>query len=86
VAANDKQVGGTHYQSTIQHWDYVMANNLGYMEAQIIKYVTRWRKKNGVQDLEKALHFLEKLIEWETHKELAPSVFAPDEGELRYPE
>lgn len=62
--ANSRQVGGGHYQEQgIQHWDYVIANHIPYMEAQIIKYVSRWRAKNGLQDLEKALHFLEKLIE-----------------------
>ena len=63
MSANEKQVGGEHYKSPIQHWDYVLANNIPYMEAQIIKYLTRWRKKNGLQDLEKAQHFLTKLIE-----------------------
>ena len=63
MAANERQVGGTHYQAEIQHWDYVLANGLGYLEGQITKYVTRWRKKGGVEDLEKARHYLEKLIE-----------------------
>ncbi len=61
--ANDKQVGGNHYKSSIQHWDYVVANDLDYFQAQITKYVTRWKNKNGIQDLEKARHFLEKYIE-----------------------
>lgn len=61
--ANDKQVGGTHYRSSIQHWDYVLANDLDYFQAQITKYVTRWKKKGGIADLEKAGHFLEKYIE-----------------------
>ncbi len=61
--ANSTQVAGSHYRSEIQHWDYVIANDLGYFEGQITKYVTRWRKKNGVQDLHKARHFLQKLIE-----------------------
>lgn len=61
------QVGGTHYkEQTLQHWDYVLLNNIPYMEAQIIKYVSRWRGKNGIQDLEKARHFLDKLIAWES--------------------
>ena len=68
--ANDTQVGGEHYKSPIQHWDYVLANDIPYMEAQIIKYVTRWRKKNGFQDLAKAKHFLEKLMEH--HTPIAP--------------
>jgi lipopolysaccharide biosynthesis regulator YciM len=63
MAANDIQVGGEHYKGTIQHWDYVIANDLSYLEGQITKYVSRWRKKNGLQDLQKARHFLDKLIE-----------------------
>lgn len=64
--ANDKQVGGSHYQRlAIQHWDYVLANTLPYLEAQITRYVSRWRNKNGLQDLGKAAHYLEKLIEHE---------------------
>jgi hypothetical protein len=61
--ANDEQVGGSHYRSPIQHWDYVLANNIPYMEAQVIRYVTRWRRKGGLEDLRKAQHFLRKLIE-----------------------
>tara|TARA_R110000868_G_scaffold114309_4_gene306301 strand:- start:205 stop:492 length:288 start_codon:yes stop_codon:yes gene_type:complete len=60
--ANARQVGGTHYRSGIQHWDYVIANELDYFQGQITKYVTRWKKKNGVDDLLKAQHFLEKYI------------------------
>jgi hypothetical protein len=63
MPANDKQIAGTHYKSTIQHWDYVVANDLDYFQAQITKYVTRWKKKNGIDDLRKAAHFLEKYIE-----------------------
>lgn len=63
MSANNKQVAGDHYKSSIQHWDYVVANDLDYFQAQITKYVTRWKKKNGIQDLKKAQHFLEKYIE-----------------------
>ena len=64
VTANDTQVGGNHYKRMkIQHWDFAISNNMGYMEGQITKYISRWRDKNGLQDLEKAQHFLEKLIE-----------------------
>lgn len=68
TSANDRQVGGEHYKADIQHWDFVLANGLGYLEGQISKYVTRWRKKNGMQDLYKARHYLEKLIEVEEAK------------------
>lgn len=64
MSANEKQVGGNHYQQTsIQHWDWVAANDFDYFQGQITKYVARWKKKNGLADLEKALHFLEKYIE-----------------------
>jgi hypothetical protein len=67
--ANERQVGGNHYQAPFQHWDLVQRLGLGYFEGQVTKYVTRHRKKNGRQDAEKALHFLEKLIEL-SHQDL----------------
>ena len=64
MSANDHMVGGDHYQKQkIQHWDFVAANNLDYFQGQITKYVARWKDKNGLQDLEKAKHFLEKYTE-----------------------
>lgn len=63
MSANDKQVDGQHYQKPIQPWDYITLNRLGYLEGNIIKYVTRYREKNGMRDLEKARHYLDKLIE-----------------------
>lgn len=63
MKANERQVAGSHYTGDIQHWDYVWANKLDYFQAQITKYVTRCHKKNGVEDLKKAQHFLEKYIE-----------------------
>lgn len=63
MTANDHQVGGSHYQKAIQPWDYIVANNLGYLEGNVVKYVSRWRDKGGVQDLHKAMHYLQKLIE-----------------------
>jgi hypothetical protein len=62
--ANDRQVAGDHYKSkAIQPWDYIAGNNIGYLEGNVIKYVSRWRDKGGVADLEKARHYLDKLIE-----------------------
>jgi hypothetical protein len=62
--ANEVQVGGAHYKSAKnQHWDFAADNRLGYFEGQITKYIARWRRKNGVQDLKKALHFATKLME-----------------------
>ena len=65
VNANARQEGGTHYkQLTIQPWDYIVSNNLGYLEGNVVKNVTRWQTKgNGVQDLLKARHYLDKLLE-----------------------
>ena len=68
MTANEKQVGGEHYKSAIQHWDYAASHEFDYFQGQITKYVTRWKKKNGLQDLEKALHFLEKYIELQRTK------------------
>lgn len=63
ITANEQQVGGDHYKTEIQPWDYIVANNIGYMEGNIIKYVSRWKEKGGVEDLKKAQHYLWKLIE-----------------------
>ncbi len=63
MTANDEQVGGTHYKSGFQHWDFVYLVELGYLPAQITRYLARWRKKNGVEDIEKALHYMEKYME-----------------------
>jgi len=68
MSANEKQVDGTHYKSTIECWDYILANNIGYLEGTAIKYLTRWRKKGGLNDIKKAIHFLEKLVETEEAK------------------
>lgn len=63
-AANTRQEGGNHYKTlAIQPWDYIIQNNLGFLEGNVIKYVTRWKEKEGLQDLQKARHFLDKLIE-----------------------
>lgn len=62
--ANAIQHGGTHYKDkAVQPWDYIASNNLGYFEGNIVKYVSRWKEKNGVEDLKKAMHYLQKLIE-----------------------
>lgn len=65
----DKQVGGNHYKDlAIQPVEYIFKNNIGYIEGCVIKYVTRWQNKGGLQDLEKAKHFLELLIELQNQK------------------
>lgn len=57
-----KQVGGKHYQSDIDPIAYIKANNLGFLEGNIIKYVTRHKRKGGLEDLRKAEHYLALLI------------------------
>jgi hypothetical protein len=69
TSALNKQVGGSHYRDKgIQPIIYIHANNLGFCEGNVVKYVTRWRDKNGVADLKKAIHYLELLIELEGNK------------------
>ena len=57
---NDMQIGGTHYRSKYQHWDYVCDVRMPYLLACATKYVSRWRDKNGVEDLRKSIHYLAK--------------------------
>ena len=57
-----KQVGGNHYQLPIQPIDYILLNKLGYCEGNVIKYVTRYKQKNGKEDLLKAIHYLQFLL------------------------
>ena len=70
MSALDTQVGGDHYKSMpIQPMEYSMANNLDACQHTVIKYVTRFREKGGVQDLLKAKHVIDMLIEFETPNE-----------------
>jgi hypothetical protein len=63
------QVGGNHYKNlVIQPVQYITANNIPYIEGNIIKYITRWRNKNGIQDLHKVIHYTQLLIEFEQSK------------------
>jgi hypothetical protein len=62
-----KQVDGEHYKDLkIQPIEYIHANNIPFAEGCAIKYLTRWRAKGGIKDLEKAKHFIELLIELES--------------------
>lgn len=63
-SALDSQVGGTHYKEMpLQPIEYIMANNLPYCEANVIKYITRHALKGGKQDVEKAIHYCQLLLE-----------------------
>jgi hypothetical protein len=60
------QEGGDHYKKMkIQPVEYIHANNIGFIEGNIIKYISRWRDKNGKEDLLKARHFIDLLIDLE---------------------
>lgn len=61
--ANDLQIGGAHYRTDFQHWDLIAINGIGYLEGCATKYMTRWPKKNGRQDVEKARHYVLKALE-----------------------
>ena len=59
-----KQVGGNHYKKyKIQPVEFIVKNNIGFCEGNIIKYILRFKEKGGVQDLEKAKHYIELLID-----------------------
>lgn len=61
------QVDGTHYKDKpIQPVEYIHANGLGFCEGNIVKYVSRWKDKGGIKDLEKARHYLDILIQLES--------------------
>lgn len=81
TSVNEYQVGGNHYSgAAVQHWDWVAQNNIGYLEGCATKYVARWRKKGGKQDLLKARHFTQKarelfaagLLPTQAHRRMLP--------------
>lgn len=64
MSALDTQQGGSHYKElAIQPVEYIMKNNLDYLQGNVIKYVTRHKSKNGVEDIMKAIHYLELILE-----------------------
>lgn len=63
--ANDVQIGGDHYKrfKGMEPWDVITGWGLGYLDGTALKYIARWQHKGGIQDLEKAIHFLQKAVE-----------------------
>jgi hypothetical protein len=70
VDSKSIQVGGDWYKNlAIQPIDFILGNGLGFCEGNVIKYVTRWKHKNGIEDLEKAKHYIDMLIAAEGSKD-----------------
>jgi hypothetical protein len=66
MSALEKQPGGDHYRTmAIQPIEYILKNELGYMEANVVKYVSRHKSKNGAEDIKKAIHYLEMILEFQ---------------------
>jgi hypothetical protein len=66
ATALQKQVGGAHYaEMAIQPIEFITANDLSFLEGNIIKYVCRHKKKNGADDIKKAIHYCELLLQME---------------------
>ena len=71
--ALDTQVGGSHYKGfKIQPVEFIHQNGIGYMAGNVIKYVSRYQEKNGIEDLKKAQHYIDILIEFEQGAEKKP--------------
>lgn len=69
ISANEIQIGGSHYKKNkIQTWDFIVQNGIGFLEGNAIKYLSRWKDKGGIEDLRKARHYIDKLIEVETER------------------
>lgn len=66
MSSLDQQVGGDHYKEfKVQPLEYALENDLGICEHAVIKYISRWRTKNGIEDLRKARHYIDIMIERE---------------------
>ena len=64
LKATDRQVGGKHYKNfKIQPIEFITANNLNFIQGCVIKYICRFDKKNGNEDLDKVIHYCELLKE-----------------------
>lgn len=67
MSALDKQEGGNHYKDlAIQPVEFIHQNGIGFIEGNAIKYLCRWRKKGGLEDLRKARHYIDLLIDMES--------------------
>ena len=77
--ANDVQHGGSHYKGAkFQHWDLIARNHINYLEGCASKYASRWRKKNGIEDIKKGIHYCDKIVELIDECHYRPGGCAPD--------
>ena len=82
----NRQEGGTHYQMPIQPVEFIVKNEIPYREANIIKYVVRYKDKNGLEDLKKAKHYLEMLIEeFTVHPKPGSIIMTDKDGNILNP-
>lgn len=66
MSALDTQAGGSHYKNlAIQPVEYIQANGLDYLQGNIVKYITRHKTKNGAEDIKKAIHYCQLILELE---------------------
>lgn len=78
---NETQVGGDYYRSTYQPWDFTMdVFGNDFLLGSVNKYLVRWRRKNGLQDLRKALHYLYKFIEEHRNNRITPPRLLSEES------
>ena len=78
----ETQIAGQHYKNQkIQPIEYILENKFPFIEGNIVKYITRWREKGGIEDLKKVKHYVEILMELEDgkrNKTAVPPVYAKD--------
>lgn len=72
MSALNDQIGGNHYKDmAAQPVEFIHANRLGFIEGNVVKYICRWQTWAGVEDLKKARHYLDMLIELEENRRAA---------------
>ena len=77
----DAQIGGTHYSRLgVEPIQFIESNQLGYHEGNVVKYISRWRNKNGLEDLNKAKWYIERLIAIVENEKRAPQETTPGQG------
>ena len=85
IDALQVQIGGEHYRDQkIQPIEYIHANNLPFIEGCVVKYITRWREKGGIQDLQKVRHYLDLLMQLEGANDQLAGLNIPTHQPVEY--